>query len=29
MGESENKQLLNKCINIILRQIKWSLIPKY
>ena len=29
MGESENKELLDKCINIILRKIKWSLILKY
>ena len=29
MGESENKKLLEKCLNIILAKIKWSLILKY
>ena len=29
MGESENKKLLEKCLNIILTKIKWNLILKY
>jgi hypothetical protein len=29
MGESENKTLLEKCLNIIITKIKWSLILKY
>ena len=29
MGESENKKLLEKCLNIITKKIKWSLILKY
>jgi hypothetical protein len=29
MGESENKKLLEKCLNIITKKIKWSLIQKY
>jgi hypothetical protein len=29
MGESENKKLLEKCLNIILTKLKWNLILKY
>jgi hypothetical protein len=29
MGESENRKLLEKCLNIILTKLKWVLILKY
>ena len=29
MGESDNKKILDKCLNIILTKIKWNLILKY